>query len=133
MHGVELRNLRLQDINLETKKIAISRSKLSTSTRTVVMTNDAYKAVLRLVDRAAKLNATKPKHFLFPYKIRKGIGYDPSKPVKGWRTAWRKLTKDAGLPGFRFMTSDTPSLRPMLNLAHPSRSFRPKLDTSRKG
>lgn len=27
--------------------------------------------------------------------------YDPTKPTKGWRTAWRKLTEKAGLPGLR--------------------------------
>jgi integrase len=102
MRGVELRNLTLRDINLETRKIAIRRSKLTTSMRTVVMTNDTYKAVLRLMDRAQKLSAVAPDHFLFPYKMRKGVGYDPSRPMKGWRTAWRKLTKAAGLPGFRF-------------------------------
>jgi integrase len=30
------------------------------------------------------------------------IGFDPTRPVKSWRTAWRRLTKKAGLPGFRF-------------------------------
>jgi len=29
-------------------------------------------------------------------------GFDPMRHVKRWRTAWRTLTKKAGLPGFRF-------------------------------
>lgn len=86
-----------------TRKITIRRTKGNCGAgRTVILTNDAYKAVLRLVDRASLLGSTAPDHFLFPYKIRLGIGYDPTKPMKGWRTAWRKLTKAAGLPGFRF-------------------------------
>jgi len=28
--------------------------------------------------------------------------FDPTKHVKSWRSAWRTLTKKAGLPGFRF-------------------------------
>jgi integrase len=28
--------------------------------------------------------------------------FDPMRHVKSWRTAWRTLTKKAGLPGFRF-------------------------------
>ena len=28
--------------------------------------------------------------------------YDPTKPIGSWRTAWRTLTKQAGLPGLRF-------------------------------
>ena len=27
--------------------------------------------------------------------------YDPERPTKGWRTAWRKLTQEAGLKGLR--------------------------------
>ena len=33
---------------------------------------------------------------------REGAGYDPTRPMKGWRTAWRALTQAAGVPGFRF-------------------------------
>ena len=102
MRGVELRNLRLRDIDLENRKIAIRRSKNASGIRTVTLTNDALKALLVLVDRAAKLNATNPEHYLFPYRDKKGHGYDPTRPTKGWRTAWRKLTVKAGVPGFRF-------------------------------
>jgi ketosteroid isomerase-like protein len=28
--------------------------------------------------------------------------FDPTRPVGSWRTAWRTLTKKAGLPGLRF-------------------------------
>src|SRR5215472_5259445 len=27
---------------------------------------------------------------------------DPTKPMTTWRTAWRSITKEAGLPGLRF-------------------------------
>jgi len=29
-------------------------------------------------------------------------GFDPTPHINSWRTAWRSLTKKAGLPGFRF-------------------------------
>src|SRR5689334_13132108 len=61
-----------------------------------------WDAILRLLERARMLNAVTPDHFLFPFKISRGMGYDPSKPTKGWRSAWRKLTKAAGLSGLRF-------------------------------
>jgi integrase len=108
MRGVELRNLQLRNIDVDARKITIRRSKLASSERTVILTNDAYKAILRLIDRAEQLNATAPDHYLFPYKIRRGIGHDPSRPMKGCRTAWRKLTK-ADSPASGFMTSDTRS------------------------
>jgi hypothetical protein len=30
------------------------------------------------------------------------VTLDPTRPMSTWRTAWRKLTKAAGLPGLRF-------------------------------
>src|SRR5206468_9010008 len=32
----------------------------------------------------------------------KGAGYDPTRPAKGWRSAWRSLKKAAGMPKLRF-------------------------------
>jgi Phage integrase family len=32
----------------------------------------------------------------------KHFQFNPSKPIKSWRTAWRSLTKEAGLKGLRF-------------------------------
>src|SRR3954467_7228938 len=32
----------------------------------------------------------------------RGAGYDPTRPMNTWRTAWRKLTVEAALPGLRF-------------------------------
>jgi integrase len=97
-----LKNLRLADVSTDQRKIAINRSKTKGGIRTVILTNDALKAMLMLHERAHKLGSTITEHYLFPYKVRNGAGYDPSKPMKSWRTAWRKLTKAAGVPGFRF-------------------------------
>ncbi len=102
MRGVELRNLQLRNVDVQARKINIRRSKNASGVRTVILTNDALKALLGVVDRAAKLNAVRPEHYLLPYRGRKGLGYDPARPTKGWRTAWRKLTEKAGVPGFRF-------------------------------
>jgi integrase len=68
-------------------------------------------AVARLLERARKLGASEPEHYLFPaFKFRHtkegqqaaGAGFDPTQPMKTWRTAWRNLTKAAGLQGLRF-------------------------------
>jgi len=32
----------------------------------------------------------------------KYVAFDPTQPIKSWRTAWRSLTKKAGLAGLRF-------------------------------
>jgi len=102
MRGVELKHLRLCDIDTAGRKIMIGRTKTKGGVRTVILTNEALKSVLKLIDRALSLNATKPDHFLFPFLPRKEKVYDPTKPVGSWRKAWRKLTVAAGVPGFRF-------------------------------
>ncbi len=119
MRGVELRNLRLADIDIDNRKVTIRRTKGNNGLfRTVILTNDALKAMLKLIERANKLNASGPDHYLFPYKIRNGVGYDPTRPTKGWRTAWRSLRKAAGLGegggSFRFH-----DLRHSYITAHP--------------
>ena len=56
----------------------------------------------RLLERAKELRAVKPEHYLIPRRVS-GKKFDPTQPPSrwGWRTAWRKLTKDAGLQGLR--------------------------------
>jgi len=38
-----------------------------------------------------------PEHFVFP-----AGGKDPTRAMKDWRSAWRKIRKAAGLDGLRF-------------------------------
>jgi integrase len=42
----------------------------------------------------------KPEHYIFC--ASENWDLDPTQPIKGWRSAWRSLTKKAGLPGLRF-------------------------------
>jgi len=67
---------------------------------------------LSLLVRAAKLGTTQPEHYLIPAFVKGTIEgksgtvvrirrHDPAHPIKGWRTAWRKLTARAGLHGLR--------------------------------
>jgi integrase len=72
----------------------------------------AAAALKQLLKRATLLGAKEPEHYLFPgFSFRhtqepgitpKGAGYDPTKPMVSWRTAWRNLTRSAGLRGLRF-------------------------------
>jgi integrase len=44
IRGVELRNLRLQNVNIETRKISIQKTKsVKGGIRTVILTNDTLK------------------------------------------------------------------------------------------
>ncbi|HEY4764916.1 MAG TPA: hypothetical protein VIH75_14660 [Candidatus Sulfotelmatobacter sp.] len=51
---------------------------------------------------AHTLGAISPDHYLLPRRVG-GKLYDPTKPPSrwAWRTAWRKLTEEAGIEGLR--------------------------------
>lgn len=51
MRGVELKNLRLAHIDLDTRTISIHRSKTDAGMRQILLTNDALKAIVRLIER----------------------------------------------------------------------------------
>jgi integrase len=64
------------------------------------------------MDRARQVGASAPEHYLIPARVeevktaldgktRRIRGFDPNRPTKGWRSAWRKLTESAGLKGLR--------------------------------
>ena len=47
--------------------------------------------ILELYRRSQALRCTEPSHFLFP--ACETSHFDPTKPIKSWRTAWRRLTR----------------------------------------
>jgi integrase len=110
--GCEIKGLRLSDVDLEARSMTIRRSSTKTDAgcRVVPLNTAATWALARLLERAAFLGATEPKHYVFPaFTFRRtkeggnaGSGYDPGKPMKSWRSAWRKLTHKAALGGLRF-------------------------------
>lgn len=102
MRGVELRNLRLGSIDVDKRTITVQRraTKTTGGVRTIHLTNDSLKAVVRLLERTQMLGASESDHFLFPARVKGG--YDPRKPTRGWRSAWRSLRKAAHLGKFRF-------------------------------
>jgi len=80
----------------------------------VPLTDVAASAPARLRRRAESFGPVEPKHYVFAafvpkvkFSGKRVIGYnmtafDPTRHVKSWRSAWRTLTKKAGLPGLRF-------------------------------
>jgi integrase len=100
--GCELRNLRLQDIDTEAKMIYVRVGKNRFRARAIPLNRTATWAIEQLLARARTLGATDPNHYLIPRRIV-GKRYDPTIPPSrwAWRTAWRKLTKEAGLDGLR--------------------------------
>jgi integrase len=87
--GVEIRNLRWQDVDLFSRVATIRRSKTEAGHRTIPLNGDAMAALARLVERARALGSSAPEHYVFP--TCEHITIDPTRAQKSWRTAWRKL------------------------------------------
>ena len=84
----------------------------------IPLNGEAWAAILELRERAKLFSGTEPSPdwYVFPRgegqgpvaqpKNRPGppvsVRPDPTRPMSTWRTAWRNLTKRAGLPGLRF-------------------------------
>jgi integrase len=112
--GCELKGLQWSDVDLFSRTLTIRKSKTAAGERTVPLTDVACSALARLRTRAESFGAVEPAHFVFAAFVPKFTvigkrvigynvtGFDPSKHVNSWRSAWRTLTKKAGLPGFRF-------------------------------
>ncbi len=81
----------------------------------IPLTSVAASALARLRTWAESFGPVEPSHYVFAafvptFKFNDTnmvaldslTGYDPTRHINSWRTAWRSLTKKAGLPRFRF-------------------------------
>jgi integrase len=118
--GCELRALQWRNVDFINRLVEIPKSKTEAGVRVVPLTEEAYDAFLKLRRRAEIFGPVESSHFVFAafrtkfrFKNRPGArggtpeslelsGFDPTRPVGSWRTAWRTLTKKAGLRGLRF-------------------------------
>jgi integrase len=112
--GCELKGLQWCDVDLFTRSLTIRKSKTAAGERVVPLTDVAISAFARLRRRAELFGSVEPSHYVFAafvpkftFSGKKVIDYnitafDPTRHVNSWRTAWRTMTKRAGLPGFRF-------------------------------
>ncbi len=90
--GVEIRNVRWQDVDMFSRVATIRRSKTAAGHRTIPLNADAMAAMARLLGRARANGSSEPEHYVFP--TCENLIVDPSRPQKGWRTAWRKLVRE---------------------------------------
>jgi integrase len=110
--GCEIKGLCIADVNLTIRTMQIRRASTKTDAgcRIVPLNASATWALARLLERAAMLGATTPDCYLLPaFRFRRtkepssrGAGFDVTAPMRSWRSAWRRLTKAAGLGGLRF-------------------------------
>jgi len=102
LRGGELKGLRRKNVDLFEMTLTIERqsTKTDAGARLIPLNRDAVLAMAELLERCSLLGAIAPKHYVFPSCENDVI--DPTKPMKGWRSAWRTLTKAARLKGLRF-------------------------------
>ena len=112
--GCELKGLQWSDVDLFARTLTIRKSKTAAGERVVPLTDVAASALARLRARAEGFGPVETAHYVFAafmpkftFSGKRVIDYnvtafDPTRHVNSWRSAWRTLTKKAGLPGFRF-------------------------------
>jgi integrase len=111
MRGCEIKGLLWADIDFFGRTIAIRKSKTDAGERVIPMTAEAFDTLKRLHRRAETFGPVKPHHYVFAgFKVSGRIdrnkmhisAFDPTRPIRTWRRAWRTLTSKAGLSGLRF-------------------------------
>jgi integrase len=99
MRGCEVKQLLWRDIDFMDRGLVIRRSKTLAGERVIPLNANAYMAIMRLRERAQSLFGAdlQPDWYVFP----SAEGYstpDPTKPMSGWRSAWRSLTRAVTCP-----------------------------------
>ena len=108
--GIELRGIRLGGVVLSNDPsvpssiyIPEDACKNSARPRRIPLNNEARLAVKMLVDRAIRLGAAEPQHFIFPYRDKKTRKYDPTRQASRWflRNSWNALRNISGYKDLR--------------------------------
>jgi integrase len=118
MRACEIRGLQWSDVDFVERTLTVRRSKTEAGERMLPLNDPAWSAIAELRERSKMIFGSEPNPdwYLFPHgegqgpvgkpKSRPGpavsVRPDPTKPMRTWRTAWRKLTKEAGLASLRF-------------------------------
>jgi integrase len=112
--GCELKGLQWSDVDLFDRTVTVRKSKTDAGVRAIPLTEVACSALARLRTRAESFGPVDPAHYVFASYVSRRVfngtavvgsnltEFDPTRHVNSWRSAWRTLTKKAGLPGFRF-------------------------------
>ena len=98
MRGCELRGLRWCDVDFIERTLTVRRSKTEAGERVIPLNADAWAAVLEVRERALVwFGQSQPDWFLFPHAEGR-VRPDPARPMAGWRSAWRSLTRAVECP-----------------------------------
>lgn len=93
MRKDEIRLLRWGQVDFEKRTLTVGASKTEAGAgRLIPLNTRAFEGLVRW---ASRFPSAKSDHYAFPWCEHKQI--DPSRPTKGWRTAWRNALKRASL------------------------------------
>jgi len=99
MRACEIKQLRWRDVDFMDHSLVIRRSKTRAGERMILLNAHAHYAIMRLRERAQMLFGSdlQPDWYVFP----SAEGYskpDPTRPISGWLSAWRRLTRSVNCP-----------------------------------
>ena len=111
MRKDEIRLLRWGQVDFERRTLTVGRTKTEAGTGRLIPLNTVAFEALALW--AGRFTSARAEHYVFPWCESKQI--DPTRPTKGWRTAWRNALKRAGFHcrfhDLRHTSRSWPSLR----------------------
>jgi len=93
MRRDEIRKLHWSQVELFNGVLTVGKSKTDAGTGRLIPLNPS--AVKALADWGSGFPKRQPEHHVFPWCESRHV--DPTRPTKGWRTAWRNACKRAGL------------------------------------
>src|SRR6266849_7341947 len=91
----------LLDVDLIEHTLTVRRATTKTDAgeRIIPLNADAWAAILALRKRIKTLRGTEPQPSWYVFPHAEGLqNPDPTKPMSGWRTAWRNLTRAVQCP-----------------------------------
>jgi integrase len=89
----EIRTLTWGRVDFEGRTVTVGKSKNEFRTGRMIPLNPA--AFEALVKWAGRFPNAEPTHYVFPWSDQGHV--DPTRPTNGWRTAWEKARKRAGV------------------------------------
>lgn len=117
----ETATLRLKDVDPERKLLVVQPegAKNVHRIRAIPLNDEAFAGVKLAIERAKRLGATEPEHYIFPFRINRKI-FDPTRHQTTFKTAWKKMITKAELPGFRMYDLRHHSITVLLENPHTS-------------
>jgi integrase len=92
MRPIELKRLIWQDVDPVARIVTVRRSKTDAGTRVIPLNDEAWSAIAAMKQRADALGSYAPENFVF-HRLWPQI--DGTRPMLGWRSAWRSLREAA--------------------------------------